>query len=1374
LKKDKILSLCFLFWMLLILGNLTSGADSQSPWNVAHFTIPAKDLYALASAVPAPAEAHITFLDDEEVFSYDAGGRIRYIQYVVCKVQTERGSTENNSLSVLWEPWHQERPVIKARVIGPDFSVHDLDVSTIADAPVQDADNNVYSDRKMLRAPLPAVSPGSVIEEEIEIRDREPAFSSSRVARGFFGRNGAPVQHSRMTIEVPSGTPLRYKTFLLPDVHIQRTENEGRIRVLFDQEAMEGLEDQEQYLPSDVPVTPYITFSTGTSWQQLASEYSSVVLSRIASDDVTQIVRQLMKSAHTRQERADAIISYVNKQVRYTGIEFGSAAVIPHTPAETLARRYGDCKDKSALVVSMLRAAGIPAYMALLRVGGRMDVQEDLPGFGLFDHAIVYAPGAPDYWIDATDDYARLGELPIGDQGRRVLVIRPETMTLISTPEATSSENLLSEYRDFHMQSYGLTQVVERSQPHGGIESSYRRSYADQNDKNLRESLKNYMKNQYLATDLDRMERTDPSDFSRQFELTLVSKKSKRGFTDLVIAVAAIRLEGLFSRLPTELQQKPAPEEKDSSHKKPKAPRTADYLLPQTFITEWNYAIAPPTGFQVKTLPHDIHQPLGPCVFSAEFHPTPDHVVHATLRFDTVKRRLTVAETNELRSSIAALLQQPPLLVYFEPKGQALIDEGKIRDGVHAYREMIANSPSDPLPHLRMAIALLATGLASAARDEARIAVQLDPTSAIAQKTLAEILEHDLVGRKYRPGSDYDGAEAAYRAAIKLDPEDHATIGNLAILLEHNKWGLHYGPGARLLDAVTEYKKLTDEQAAELGISANVAFSLFYASHFAEAKSAALRLNSPLTALQTASEAALNGAPAGLAEARKLSTGEDGFKEIARTAADMLENIGQYALAADLKEAGASGNDASALQSEAALLRKTKRHQDIVFADGPIDAALRFELLTDDPDLKIDDLRAISSKNGAPILAVTEVRDYFAGEQRKTMSGKAMKGIFYDVGTDLSITRAQPTIQGNDKTGYKVTLWPSASYKNSIYVVKEDGHYKILGTSWYVAGIGLEVLDRVDAEDLPGARQLLDWMREDRRLSGGDDPLGGEAFPRFWVKGKMGDAVQIKSAAAALLIMNDATAARGIAVLEKAQSALVTEQEKTRIAIALIHGYIRLDQYDKSLVLEKELYAQYPESEAAFLWHSWSLLASGHVKEAAEFTNTRLESIPGDPVAIRRLANIKVHQGDYSTAVALLLQVVKSGKGNDNDLNSVAWEALFTGQVSDTDLEIALKAAELSNKNANVLHTLACIYTELGKLKEAREVLLQAMDSARMDEPTSPYWYAWGRIAEQAGEYATARAFYQKVTKPKNPMELPIDVYVLAQKRLEHMQKAKQ
>ena len=60
--------------------------------------------------------------------------------------------------------------------------------------------------------------------------------------------------------------------------------------------------------------------------------------------------------------------------------------------------------------------------------------------------------------------------------------------------------------------------------------------------------------------------------------------------------------------------------------------------------------------------------------------------------------------------------------------------------------------------------------------------------------------------------------------------------------------------------------------------------------------------------------------------------------------------------------------------------------------------------------------------------------------------------------------------------------------------MKEDGQYKLLDTLDKPNAIGLEMLDRIKAGEPKGAKVLLDWMREDQHLEGGDDPLGGLIF----------------------------------------------------------------------------------------------------------------------------------------------------------------------------------------------------------------------------------------------------------------------------------------
>src|SRR5262249_25330207 len=162
--------------------------------------------------------------------------------------------------------------------------------------------------------------------------------------------------------------------------------------------------------------------STGGSWQAIAEGYAKLVDEKAGTKDVSSVVATITKGKQTREQKIAAIVQYLGREIRYTGVEFGDAAIVPHSPAATLKHKYGDCKDKATLAVAMLRAVGVPANVALLNAGNRQDVPIDLPGMGLFDHAIVHVPGDPEFWIDPTDEHARPGQIPGSDQGRMALI----------------------------------------------------------------------------------------------------------------------------------------------------------------------------------------------------------------------------------------------------------------------------------------------------------------------------------------------------------------------------------------------------------------------------------------------------------------------------------------------------------------------------------------------------------------------------------------------------------------------------------------------------------------------------------------------------------------------------------------------------------------------------------------------------------------------------------------------------------------------------------------------------------------------------------------------------------------------------------------
>jgi len=366
----------------------------------------------------------------------------------------------------------------------------------------------------------------------------------------------------------------------------------------------------------------------------------------------------------------------------------------------------------------------------------------------------------------------------------------------------------------------------------------------------------------------------------------------------------------------------------------------------------------------------------------------------------------------------------------------------------------------------------------------------------------------------------------------------------------------------------------------------------------------------------------------------------------------------------------------------------------------------------------------------------------------------------------LMLATVDPKGEGNDATGYREKVQIPGGASLTYFVAKEDGVYKLLDSAERPNAIALEILDRIKAGDLAGAKALLDWLREESHLEGGDDPLGGPVFPRFWTKGQSADARRMKLAAASILVGTKPTVTEGVALLEEARKNAISEREKTNILLALGSGYVLQNNFAQLLETSSELLKQEPESKLAFLENVQALMGLGRHSEALRLADERLKILEGDEDALNMKMEIEANRGNYAAARGWGQKLVDQGKQNASLLNGIAWYALFTGKVEDADIAASIKSTQLSKENPHILHTLACLYATAGKATEARDLLLRSMDELDLDSPDDDYWYALGLIAEQYGEREIAISDYRKLEKPKHVLAIPTSSYTLAQMRL--------
>jgi len=103
------------------------------------------------------------------------------------------------------------------------------------------------------------------------------------------------------------------------------------------------------------------------------------------------------------QERMTAALRMVQDQVRYFGVEMGENTHRPAPPSQTWQRKYGDCKDKAYLLVTLLQRMGIEAAPALVSIDRGRAISDFVPSASNFDHVIVRAKlKGRVVWLDPT------------------------------------------------------------------------------------------------------------------------------------------------------------------------------------------------------------------------------------------------------------------------------------------------------------------------------------------------------------------------------------------------------------------------------------------------------------------------------------------------------------------------------------------------------------------------------------------------------------------------------------------------------------------------------------------------------------------------------------------------------------------------------------------------------------------------------------------------------------------------------------------------------------------------------------------------------------------------------------------------------------
>ena len=346
----------------------------------------------------------------------------------VVKILNE-GGHKFGGVSIPYTRGNDDITLHHARTIASNGQVFELDRRKIVkDIPPPSAvERGLFVDARLMHFKMPEMSDGCIIDYAYSSKNRGHIMRDEFWRQVYF-QTSAPVQYYRFTVHIPKKKTLYYQ-INGPQIEPVITESNYTRTYTFDVRDVPPLH-QEVFMPAIEDLAYNISISSIDSWEMLVEWYATLIREQdYITPEIEEKTKALLKGAWTRKEKIKRLYEYVTANINYVGIELGIWAIKPHPAPLILKEKYGDCKDKTTLLSTMLAATGIRSYPVLISAGDSRSVIREIPSLAYFNHMILAVEENDDadlIWLDSTVETCAFGDFPASNQDRWALIINPD------------------------------------------------------------------------------------------------------------------------------------------------------------------------------------------------------------------------------------------------------------------------------------------------------------------------------------------------------------------------------------------------------------------------------------------------------------------------------------------------------------------------------------------------------------------------------------------------------------------------------------------------------------------------------------------------------------------------------------------------------------------------------------------------------------------------------------------------------------------------------------------------------------------------------------------------------------------------------------
>jgi len=476
----------------------------------------ARDAREVIAAHPLDPEADYAaeeLLDLNVNRVFENGLSSAYYQRMV-RILDESGIKRFNSFWIGYSPSRQNLKVLKARVFKPDGSI--VERVNISDDSLSQ-DYRIYYDTSATRIYFPDLEKGDVVEVSWKLDDT----AQDNLFADYFGKlyifqGAVPVREQIFSVIMPKSRKLYYnKPRLQPEPLLtERGED------LMYSWAIKNVPEikPEPSTPPWLEISDYLHVSTFADYNEMGRWYWNLVKDQWqAKDELKKTAWEIAGDAKDSAEKVRRIYNWVITKTRYIGLEFGVHGYKPYQVNQVFERKFGDCKDKASLLMTMLNEVGVKAEFVVIRTGDLGLIGPYPASLASFNHAIVYVPEL-DIYLDGTAEFTGIRETPAMDSRATLIRLNPQGATLTQSPDQNFKKNRHTENFTLKI-SGGHDATIHSEITIEGSEAPRFRSHF-QDRLTRREKLEKLINQSYPGARIDSFRFKSLNDFEQPVQMT--------------------------------------------------------------------------------------------------------------------------------------------------------------------------------------------------------------------------------------------------------------------------------------------------------------------------------------------------------------------------------------------------------------------------------------------------------------------------------------------------------------------------------------------------------------------------------------------------------------------------------------------------------------------------------------------------------------------------------------------------------------------------------------------------------------------------------------------------------------------------------------